>query len=272
MKIKIYVNKSLEQNAEDYFNTAKKVRKKIEGAKKTVEIYKKKLAELEAKRDKEFAALELRQKQKETRAERKQEWFHKFRWFFSSEGFLIVAGRDATTNEIIIKKHMDKEDIVFHTEMSGSPFAVIKRSSVPDKDIGQATLDETAIFCASFARAWKLGYPSLSVFYVLPEQVTKETKSGEYIQKGSFMIYGKKNFLSPNLLLAVCDTENGLMAAPISAAKVHAKGPIVLIVQGNDKPSAAAKQIKKKLNTEADLDEIIKVIPPGGCRIKEGNR
>ena len=29
-----------------------------------------------------------------------KEWYEKFRWFYSSEGFLCIGGRDSTTNDI----------------------------------------------------------------------------------------------------------------------------------------------------------------------------
>jgi len=43
-----------------------------------------------------------------------KEWYEKFRWFISSDDFLILGGRDATSNEIVIKKHTEKNDLVFH--------------------------------------------------------------------------------------------------------------------------------------------------------------
>ena len=57
----------------------------------------------------------------------KREWYEKFRWFISSEGFLVIGGRDATSNEIVIKKHADKNDLVFHTDIKGSPFHLSKQ-------------------------------------------------------------------------------------------------------------------------------------------------
>lgn len=43
---------------------------------------------------------------------RKPHWFEKFIWFISSENFLIVCGRDAQQNELLVKRHMDKGDVV----------------------------------------------------------------------------------------------------------------------------------------------------------------
>ena len=84
-------------------------------------ISKKKLANLEKEIEKKQQEEQLKQKPK-----RKKEWFEKFRWFFTSDNMLVIAGRDATTNEIVVKKHTDKHDLIFHTEMAGSPFGVFK--------------------------------------------------------------------------------------------------------------------------------------------------
>jgi predicted ribosome quality control (RQC) complex YloA/Tae2 family protein len=32
-------------------------------------------------------------------------WFEKFLWFVSSENFLVIAGRDAQQNELLVKKY-----------------------------------------------------------------------------------------------------------------------------------------------------------------------
>ena len=32
-------------------------------------------------------------------------WFEKFLWFISSENFIVIAGRDAQQNELLVKKY-----------------------------------------------------------------------------------------------------------------------------------------------------------------------
>lgn len=39
---------------------------------------------------------------------RKTYWFEKFYWFISSDGFLVIAGRDAQQNEILYRKYLHK--------------------------------------------------------------------------------------------------------------------------------------------------------------------
>src|SRR3989344_2851034 len=116
------LTKSIDGNSAAYFERAKKVKKKIEGAERALSGNLKRLKELEAKKEK----ITIEKSKIEKFKERKREWYEKFRWFVSSEGFLAVGGRDATSNEIVVKKHTEANDLVFHTDMAGSPFFVVK--------------------------------------------------------------------------------------------------------------------------------------------------
>ncbi|MBN1502797.1 DUF814 domain-containing protein [Candidatus Woesearchaeota archaeon] len=258
MRITLELNKSVEQNAAIYFEKAKKAKKKLEGAKIALGHSESKLRKLREKQELEIEKM----KQEAEKKPRKIEWYEKFRWFISSNNFLIIAGRDATTNEIVIKKHTEKNDLVFHTSMAGSPFAVIKSEN---KKIDDTTVKETADFVAAYSRAWKTGLTTLDVFYVDPEQVSKQAPSGEYIQKGSFMIYGKKNELNGDVKLFIGSLEDSkIMAGPESAVKKHCR-KCLQVFQGKEKTSAIAKKIKAKLG--GDLDEIIRLLPAGGCKL-----
>ena len=208
------------------------------------------------------ASIEEKEKQRKVEAEKSKEWYEKFRWFISSEGFLVIGGRDSTTNEIIIKKHADKDDLVFHTDMAGSPFFVVKAER---KKIGEQTLKETANATASYSRAWKLGIAMTDVFYVKPDQVTKEANTGEYVQKGAFIIRGKTNYISSELKVAIGLKDGKIIGGPVAAIKPNSE-KLVIITQGNDKPSDAAKKVRHKLGG-GDLDEIIRFLPSGGCRV-----
>lgn len=262
MRITLDLKKSIEQNASDYFEKAKKAKKKIKGAGEAVARLKKRLAAEEA-RLKQAEEKSAAEEQEKAAKKRKKEWYENFRWFFSSEGFLAVGGRDATTNEIIIKKNTEKNDIVFHTDMAGSPFFVVKTG---DRIPGQDTLNEAADATCTYSRAWKLGMATTNVFWVKPEQVSKTTESGEYMGKGAFMIRGKTNYLASKMNIAIGILEDGrVMGGPVSAVKKNCK-KYVELVQWNEKTSETAKKIRQKIG--GDLDEIIRAMPAGGCRIK----
>ena len=255
MRIKLDTTKSLEQNAGIFFEKSKKAKKKLKGAKIALENTVKKLEKAKKQQIKEIK--QVKQKQKI-----KKEWYEKFRWFVSSEGFLCIGGRDAATNEILIKKHTEKDDIVFHTSMSGSPFFVVKTQG---KKPGEPTLNEAAQATASYSKAWKLGLSLQEVFYISPEQVSKKAKPGEYIARGTFMIYGKKNLLTTSIKLAIGIKNNKIIGGPIEAIKANAD-KFIIITQGREKASAIAKKIQKKLGV-GELDEIIRMLPSGGCEV-----
>lgn len=260
MKIKLFLRKSIEQNAALYYEKAKKAKRKIEGANNVLGKFKKKLFELEAKKASDIE--EIEKKASAPKKKRKQQWFEKFRWFYSSEGFLCVGGRDATTNEIIVKKHTDKHDLVFHTKVEGSPFFVIKTEG---KKLGKLTLEETAYAAVSYSKAWKLGLAGADTFYVNPDQLSRQAPSGEYLEKGSFMVNGKMNFVYGIVELAIGIKEGQIIGGPVSAIKKHAE-KFVVIIQGKERTSAVAKKIQHKIG--GDLDDIIRFIPAGGAKIK----
>ena len=254
------LTKNIDENAAVYFEKAKKIKRKLEGAEKALKENLKKLDELEEKKEK----IILEKSKQEKLKERKHEWYEKFRWFVSSEGFLVIGGRDATSNEIVVKKHTEPDDLVFHTDMAGSPFFVVKNDG---KQIGEKTKQETADATCTFSRAWKLGLQTSSVFYVKPEQVSKKTKAGEYMGKGAFMIYGKTNYINNKINLAVGINESQqIMAGPLDAVKTNCKKYIVL-EQGNEKASAIAKYIQHKIG--GSIDEIIRALPSGGFNVKK---
>jgi len=255
-RITIYLNKSVEENAGLCYEKAKKIKKKIEGAKKAMRENIKKLEKIE----KEKKIEEQKETKKEIQAEKK--WYEKFHWFVSSEGFLVIGGRDATSNEIIIKKHTEKNDLVFHTDLAGSPFFVVKADN---KEIGENTKREAADATVSYSKAWKLGMTSTPVFYVNPEQVSKKAKSGEYLKKGAFMIYGRTNYIENKINLAVGIKDGRIMAGPVEAISSNCE-KFVEVMPGREKTSQTAKKIQHKIG--GGLDEIIRAMP-SGCEVKK---
>lgn len=259
MEISLKLNKTVEQNADLYFTKAKKLKKKIDGVDTAIA---KANVDREKASGEKYAYLEEATQQRQ-KVKRKKAWYEKFRWFFSSEGFLVVGGRDATSNEIVIKKHADKDDIVLHTDMAGSPFFVIKSEG---KKVGKETLQEAADATAVYSRAWGKGLVTLAVFYVTPEQVSKTANTGEFMPKGAFMIRGKTTYLKPVMDFGVGFDGEKIIAGPLSAVKKHAE-KYIEVKQGSDKTSDVAKKVKHFLG-EGDLDTLVRMLPSGGCTVK----
>ncbi|MDP3919062.1 MAG: NFACT RNA binding domain-containing protein [Nanoarchaeota archaeon] len=246
MKILINTTKSIEDNATHYYDKSKKAKRKLEGLKKAITISNNKIKNME-----EDTPIEKIKYQDPPEIK----WYMKFRWFISSDGFLCIGGRDAPTNEIIIKKHTEKDDLVFHTEKPGSPFFVIKSEG---KTIPQQTKEETAIATASFSRAWREGLITTEVYSITPEQVKKDPG----LHKGSYMIYGKREYYKPTIKLYVgLNAENYIECSPVKKE--------FLLKQGG-KVSETAKRIQKSIMVSHEikfpLDDIVRVLP-GDCSI-----
>ncbi|CAM0949590.1 unnamed protein product [Alopecurus aequalis] len=130
---------------------------------------------------------------------RKVHWFEKFNWFISSENYLIISGRDAQQNEIVVKRYMSKGDLYVHAELHGASSTIIKNHK-PDSPIPPLTLNQAGCFTVCHSKAWDSKIVT-SAWWVYPHQVSKTAPTGEYLTVGSFMIRGKKNFLPPHPLV-----------------------------------------------------------------------
>lgn len=129
---------------------------------------------------------------------RKVFWFEKFFWFISSENYLVIGGKDAQQNELLVKRYMKPNDLYVHADLHGAATVIVKNpgtSQVPPK-----TLTEAGQFAVCFSAAWDSKVMT-AAYWVKPDQVSKTAPSGEYLTVGSFMVRGKKNFLPPATLI-----------------------------------------------------------------------
>lgn len=130
---------------------------------------------------------------------RKSYWFEKFIWFISSDNYLVIGGRDAQQNELIVKRYLKSGDAYVHADIRGAASVVIKNRS-PTEPIPPRTLSEAGTMAICYSAAWDAKIVT-SAWWVSSEQVSKTAPSGEYLTTGSFMIRGKKNFLPPCQLI-----------------------------------------------------------------------
>ncbi|WP_461461215.1 ribosome rescue protein RqcH [Methanobrevibacter sp.] len=254
---------SIPENANIYYEKAKKAKRKIDGANIAIENTKKQLEDILNKKDNAMSSIMLPQK----RVKKELKWYEKLRWFVSSTGILVIGGRDANSNENIVKKYLDNNDIYMHADIHGAPSIAIKLNG---KELDENTIKESAIFAASFSSAWSDGYSTQDVYWVTPEQVSKSPESGEYVAKGSFIIRGRRNHVRGaklRIAVGIVDYEGKrLMAGPEEAMKSLTDNYIV-IKPGYTKKEAMAKSILSKINEDniIELDDIVRVLPTGKC-------
>ncbi len=268
--ISLDIRKTVPQNAQEYYEKVKKFSKKREGALRAIEDTKK---AMEKK-----AAAKASKAGKKLQASRKKHWYDRFRWFVSSDGFLVVGGRDADTNEEIFKKYIEKRDIVFHTQTPGAPLTVVKTGG---KEIPESTLEEVAQFAVSYSSLWKAGYFSGDCYWVKAEQVTKTPESGEYLRKGAFIIRGERNYfkdvplgISVGLELK---EETRVIGGPSLSVRKYADY-ILELAPGGFNQNDISKKIYRIYADElgdprfvkqiASPDQIAMMIPPGESDLK----
>ena len=243
------LRRSIQSNANKYYTRAKKAEKKLEGAEKS-------LRETQAKIEKVKQQIgRAKETRKPLAKKRRKAWYEKFRWFYSSDGFLVLGGRDATTNEILVKKHMEPQDIILHADILGAPFVLIKtRGKTPP----ERTINESAQLAASYSRAWREMLSAVDVYWVTPEQVNKSPPSGQYLKKGAFVIHGSKNFvrgvpLRVAIGIKIKEEEMVIVGGPVEAI-ANQTNVYVELVPGEQKSSGLAKQIRKVLAERASKD------------------
>jgi predicted ribosome quality control (RQC) complex YloA/Tae2 family protein len=278
-EVTLDIRKSAAENAEFFYERSKKLRSKAISAREAVLKTVKEIREFKARGVEAFEA-EVKAPQK--RVKRKKEWYEKFRWFISSDGFLVLGGRDAVSNEVLVKKHLGKDDIFVHADIHGAPAVIIRTEG---KEVPEATIQEAFDFAASYSRAWKHGIASIEVYWVKPEQVSKRAESGEYVAKGAFVIRGRRNYGIGKVRVAigvVLNEEPRVIGGPPSAIRARANA-YVLLAPGRSKSKEVAERIKrelaKKLGEEVrgkiegiPIEDIQAFLPPGTSDIVEDER
>lgn len=271
--ITLDVRASAQETASKYYERAKKLERKIKGLLKAMEESEKALKELEV------SVVEAPPKMPEKIRRRKAPWYERFRWFRTSDGFLVVAGRDAHTNELLVRRYMKPGDLVLHADIVGAPVAIVKADGGTPTE---QALMEAAQFAASHSRAWKLGLEALDVYWVKPEQVGLAAPPGQYLRRGSFAVKGRRNYIrGVPLRLAVGvveeDGELKVFGGPVDAVKSAAS--VYVVIGPGDKPGRVlAEEIRIKLADEAPndvkgrilkipLEDIRRLIPYGVGRV-----
>jgi predicted ribosome quality control (RQC) complex YloA/Tae2 family protein len=278
--IPIRMNWTIQANGAEYYERMKKAERKLEGSKKALEETQGRLEELQ----KRWTEKTQQTKTEKTPKKLEKAWYEKFRWFNSSDGFLVLGGRDAATNEILIKKYLQAHDIVFHADIVGAPFAIVKTQGKPPTE---QAIQEAAQFAASYSRAWREMLSILDVYWIHPEQVSKTSPTGQYLAKGSFIIHGKKNYIRKVALRIALGVfaEKGhmhMIGGPPEAIR-RQTNVYVELIPGEQTSAELAKRIRGFLSEKASseytdevsritIEEIQRFIPPGKSNILKGEK
>src|SRR2546426_606274 len=195
----------------------------------------------------------------------KSMWFEAYRWTISSAGHLILGGRDARTNDQLVKKHLKEGDRYAHADVHGAPSTVIKDGAKAN----EVTLREACEFALAYSKAWSSGLSSGSAFWVLPEQVSKQAESGEFLPRGGFVVRGKRNYVHDSpVQMAVGEVEiegaREVMGGPMNTVGSRSTRYGVLRPGEMDRDRLVARLAKA---FEVPEEEVSRVLPSGGFAV-----
>lgn len=140
----------------------------------------------------------LKQEKEVLRPLRQPVWFEKFLFFISSDGYLVLAGRDLQQNEILYKRYFKRGDVYVSADIEGAAMCIIK-NNVPGAPVPPSTLSQAGTLSVATSKAWE-SKSVMSAWWVGYEQVGK-TAAGEYLAPGVFEVTGRKNYLPPAQLV-----------------------------------------------------------------------
>jgi predicted ribosome quality control (RQC) complex YloA/Tae2 family protein len=174
----------------------------VELRKKMSELEKKIKSALEKKRtlEEELEKIEGSTIEESRIVIRPREWYERYHWLITASGLLAIGGRDAGQNEVIYRKYLEDADIFLHADIHGAPVVVLKTHG---REASERDILEAAYLTACYSKAWKAGFASIDVFWARGDQVSKTPPSGEYLSKGSFMVYGRRNYVTIPLELSL---------------------------------------------------------------------
>jgi len=246
------INQSVQATAAEYYERMKKAQRKLQGAERAMQETRRRIGELQQQWAKKIEEARVKEPPKHL----KRAWYEKFRWFKSSDGFLVLGGRDATSNEILVKKHSEPHDIVFHSEFAGAPFVVVKTEG---KTPTEGVIQEAAQFGASYSRAWRERFSTCDVYWVYPNQLSKSAPSRQYVGRGAFIIHGQRNYIRRvPLRIAIGvqkeDEQLRVIGGPVEAIRKHTD-VYVEIVPGDEPSAKLAHKLRSSLRQKARLED-----------------
>ncbi|KAL4785468.1 hypothetical protein BJX76DRAFT_356024 [Aspergillus varians] len=143
----------------------------------------------------------LKQEKQVLRPSRKPFWFEKFLFFISSEGYLVLGGRDGMQSEMLYRRYLRKGDVFVYADLEGAtPMIVKNRPGAPSSSISPTTLSQAGNLSVATSTAWD-SKAIMSAWWVDASQVSKTAEAGGLLPVGEFLAKGEKNFLAPSQLV-----------------------------------------------------------------------
>ncbi|MCL2296206.1 MAG: NFACT family protein [Methanomassiliicoccaceae archaeon] len=258
LKVTLDYTKGIDANASDIYQRSKDISEK---AKRAEGALKESMVELE-KRQKgidKAKALAMSKAQPT-----KQFWFERYKWFITSSGKLVIAGRDAHSNDNVVKKHLKEKDVFVHADVHGAPSVILKEglTATPEE------LREACAFALTQSKAWVAALTEGAAFWAYPDQVSKTPNPGEFVPRGAFIVRGKRNYehhlkIELGVGEIMYQGTRKVMCGPVELFKDSDR--YMILSPGRGKSGRKAGEIAKDFRVPEE--EISRILPPGDVEI-----
>ena len=238
--------KSLEANASSYFDKSKEMDRKAERTREVI------------------ASKPISKPKKKIVKNQNLEWFERFRWFITTDGEIAVGGKDARSNEQVVKKYLKNNDRYAHADIHGAPSIVVK--NINGTQPSEQSMLEACNFSLSYSKAWGARVSGGHSFWVENDKVSKTPNTGEFLAKGAFVIRGKRNWhrnLELNVAIGLISYDGNLkfMGGPISSIEKHSE-KYVIFRPGFTERKIVIRKLSEAFSAEST--DIEKLLPSGG--------
>ena len=263
VRVSLYRDRPVRESAQALYEEAKRTQSKLAGAKAALEEAAGRLARPVARRGVGPA--------RPTAGRSKRHWFEQYRWFVSSEGAVVIAGRDATSNDQVVKRHLKEGDLYVHADLHGAASVVVKHPAPGSPPFTEATIREAGQWAVAFSKAWRAGLASASAFWVAHDQVSKSGGSGEFVARGAWVVHGTKHFLRDlptELALGTIDYEGESRWTVAPPEAVRSRGQVrVLLTPGDDRLRGEREvELSRELGVPRPL--LQSLLPAGGLTVR----
>ena len=285
----LHLDDSVHQNAQRYFEAARKQKDKTSGATTALEDTKTAFKRAQKKEAKQKASGRM-----QTVRRSKRLWFEQHRWAMIEGGHLLVGGKDAKGNDSVVKKHLSNEDMYLHADLHGAPSCSLRSSQgfaleerrpahlppdipayrlvdkLEDTALTKDKLQQAAVLALSWSRAWNGGGAHGTVYSVKPAQVSKSAQTGEFVGKGAFVVRGQRTWykdMDVRIGIGLIAVNGVPMVVSGTPEHVQATCPRhAVLAPGRTKKEQLANTIYR--TTGLSTDDLLAVLP-GACDVIE---